>query len=78
MKHTNPVRTTQTILRRLMPALAVAVLLITLPVAQAGGKQAVIMQVSENDPLAWNLTLNIALESNGNFKGEHKCERFTG
>lgn len=60
MKHTNPVRATQVISRWMMPALAAAVLLFTLPVAQAGDKQAVIMQISENDPLAWNLALNIA------------------
>lgn len=60
MKHMNPVRASQTILRWMMPVLAVAALLITLPMAQAGDKQAVIMQISENDPLAWNLALNIA------------------
>jgi hypothetical protein len=60
MKHTNPVRASQTIFRWVMPVLAAAVLLITLPVAQAGGKQSVIMQISENDPLVWNLALNIA------------------
>lgn len=60
MKHTNTVRATQVLCRWMMPALAVAVLLFTLPVAQAGDKQAVIMQISENDPLAWSLALNIA------------------
>lgn len=60
MKHTNSVRATQALCRWMMPVLAAAVLLFTLPVAQAGDKQAVIMQISENDPLAWNLALNIA------------------
>ncbi len=60
MKYTSSVRTIQTFLQSLIPVLAVAALLITLPVAQASDKQAVIMQVSENDPLAWNLALNIA------------------
>ena len=60
MKHTNPVRASQIIFRWMMPVLAVAVLLITLPAAQASDKQAVIMQISENDPLAWSLALNIA------------------
>lgn len=65
MNYTNPVCTTQFNFQRLLsvlllPMLTAAFLMLALPVAQAGGKQAVIMQVSENDPMAWNLALNIA------------------
>lgn len=60
MKYPSSVRTIQTLLQSLIPVLAVAALLITLPVAQASDKQAVVMQISENNPLTWNLALTIA------------------
>lgn len=49
MKRTNPVRSTSFIYRKLLLALTAVLWMLALPMAQASGKQAVIMQISEND-----------------------------
>lgn len=45
---------------RSITCLVFALTMAWVPVAQADGKQSVIMQVSEKNPATWNLALNIA------------------